>query len=179
MKIETVLVGVSVVLAICSFNEYQSIQANKKELTTVQSKVKSTNYQLSVARDSQISLSEAKAKQDKKLAEAKNQVKDTMQIVVGSDPRQFNSSLSGRATSNVISSFKTMLTPSVSTSDADYQNVVYVGLNVEKYSSNLNFIVVAKSDVQNNVYIIKYNSDTKLIENEEKISMKGDFNAIS
>ncbi|MCM0582711.1 hypothetical protein H9L19_04730 [Weissella diestrammenae] len=92
---------------------------------------------------------------------ANDRVKETMDLIVNSDPRQFDSSLKGQVQPSVIQQLKNELTPTVDTAVRTHQDV-YVSV-INEYNSPLEFYVISQNSEQLNAYEVTYDTGSKLI----------------
>lgn len=153
----------------------QTLKATNTKLDKVQTNIKQRQARLVTQQKNQVELPEFKADKEKQFNEANDNVKQIMQSVVGTDPRQFNTTLAGKVTPGTISSLRSELTPTVSTSQFDSQNVVYVGV-VNKFDDPLNFLVIAKNETQQNAFYVTYDLASHEITRVDRAAIKGAFN---
>ncbi|GAK31932.1 hypothetical protein WOSG25_200140 [Weissella oryzae SG25] len=152
-----------------------TLQTTNSQLTRVQADNEHLKKRLAKQSQNQVSLSDVKANKEQSFNSAKDSVKQTMQLIVGSDPRKFETTLVGKASPSTISSLKADLTPTVTTSQFDSQNVVYIGA-VSEYADPLEFLIVAKNDTQQNTYYVTYDLASHEITRVDRAAMKGAFN---
>lgn len=82
--------------------------------------------------------------------------------------------LKGMATEKVINELTQTFAPSVNFSDKAHYDVPIVAIK-NAWSSDLKYLVVAKSDAQSVAYTITYDTDEKLVIDMSRLSLKGAF----
>ncbi|GAK30781.1 hypothetical protein WOSG25_050530 [Weissella oryzae SG25] len=155
-----------------------TLQTTNSKLSRVQADNKGLKKRLAVQKEQQVALPDVKETKDKSLNEANEQVKQTMQLVVNSDPRQFDTSLVGKVSPAMITKLKSELTPTVTASQFSGQNIVYIGV-VNQYESPLNFMLVSKNDTQQNAYYVTYDLSNNEITSIDRAALKGAFNELN
>lgn len=82
--------------------------------------------------------------------------------------------LKGMATEKVINELTQTFAPSVTFSDKAHYEVPMVAIR-NAWGSDLNYLVIAKSDAQNVAYTITYDTDDKLVTDMSRLNLKGAF----
>lgn len=83
-------------------------------------------------------------------------------------------SLKGLASQKVINELTQTFAPSVTFSDKAHYDVPLVGLK-NAWGSDLEYLVIAKSDVQSVAYTITYDTDKKQVTDMSRLTLKGAF----
>ncbi|MDI6498878.1 hypothetical protein QMA60_09385 [Leuconostoc suionicum] len=82
--------------------------------------------------------------------------------------------LKGLASQKVINELTQTFAPSVTFSDKDHYEVPIVAIK-NAWGSDLEYLVIAKSDVQSVAYTITYDTDGKLVTDISRLTLKGAF----
>ncbi|MDI6650574.1 MULTISPECIES: hypothetical protein [Leuconostoc] len=82
--------------------------------------------------------------------------------------------LKGLASQKVINELSQTFAPSVNFSDKDHYDVPIVAIK-NAWGSDLEYLVIAKSDAQSVAYTITYDTDEKQITDISRLSLKGAF----
>ncbi|WP_273946987.1 hypothetical protein [Leuconostoc mesenteroides] len=86
----------------------------------------------------------------------------------------YSDTLKGMASQKVINGLTQTFAPSVTFSDKEHYEVPIVAVK-NAWGSDLNYLVVAKSDAQSVAYTITYDTDEKQITNISRLTLKGAF----
>lgn len=152
-----------------------TLQQYSSQLSKVQSDTDDLKDRLKVQQQNQDNSPDVKASKDESFNKANDDVKGIMQSVISTDPRQFDTTLSGKVSPSTLSTLKSELTPTVTTGQFDSQHMVYSGV-INKYDDPLNFLVVAKNNNQQNIYYVTYDLSNHEITDVDRAAMKGAFN---
>ena len=86
----------------------------------------------------------------------------------------YSDTLKGMASQKVINELTQTFAPSVTFSDKAHYEVPMVAIK-NAWGSDLEYLVVAKSDAQSVAYTITYDTDEKQVTNMSRLSLKGTF----
>lgn len=86
----------------------------------------------------------------------------------------YSDTLKGMASKKVINELTQTFAPSVTFSDKAHYEVPVVAIK-NAWGSDLEYLVVAKSDAQSVAYTITYDTDEKQVTNMSRLSLKGTF----
>ncbi|WP_237697866.1 hypothetical protein [Leuconostoc fallax] len=78
------------------------------------------------------------------------------------------------ASQKVINELTQTFAPSVNFSDKAHYEVPVIAIK-NAWGSDLEYLVIAKSDAQNVAYTITYNTDDKLVTDMSRLNLKGAF----
>ncbi|MDV8932141.1 hypothetical protein [Leuconostoc citreum] len=110
-----------------------------------------------------------------------NNVSDSTKIVTAfvktfsnQPTSSYPDTLKGMATDKVINELTQTFAPSVTFSDKAHYDVPLVAIK-NAWGSDLEYLVIAKSDVQSVAYTITYDTDGKLVTDISRLTLKGAF----
>ena len=86
----------------------------------------------------------------------------------------YSDTLKGMASQKVINELTQTFTPSVTFSDKAHYEVPVIAIR-NAWGSDLEYLVVAKSDAQSVAYAITYDTDEKQVTNMSRLNLKGTF----
>ncbi|CBL91638.1 hypothetical protein GCM10025878_11530 [Leuconostoc gasicomitatum] len=86
----------------------------------------------------------------------------------------YSEALKGLASQKVINELTQTFAPSVTFSDKAHYDVPIVAIK-NAWGSDLEYLVIAKSDVQSVAYTITYDTDEKQVTNMSRLTLKGAF----
>lgn len=86
----------------------------------------------------------------------------------------YSGTLKGMATEKVINKLTQTFAPSVTFSDKAHYEVPVIAIK-NAWGSDLEYLVIAKSDAQSVAYTITYDTDEKLVTDMSRLNLKGAF----
>lgn len=86
----------------------------------------------------------------------------------------YSDTLKGMASQKVINELTQTFAPSVTFSDKAHYEVPVIAIK-NAWGSDLEYLVIAKSDAQNVAYTITYDTDDKLVTDMSRLNLKGEF----
>lgn len=86
----------------------------------------------------------------------------------------YSDTLKGMATEKVINKLTQTFAPSVTFSDKAHYEVPVIAIK-NAWGSDLEYLVIAKSDAQSVAYTITYDTDEKLVTDMSRLNLKGAF----
>ncbi|WP_273712955.1 MULTISPECIES: hypothetical protein [Leuconostoc] len=86
----------------------------------------------------------------------------------------YSDTLKGMASQKVINELTQTFAPSVTFSDKAHYEVPVIAIK-NAWGSDLEYLVIAKSDAQNVAYTITYDTDDKLVTDMSRLNLKGAF----
>ncbi|MCT4413366.1 hypothetical protein [Leuconostoc pseudomesenteroides] len=122
---------------------------------------------------SQTIVSSPKAQQET-VSDSTNQVTNLVKTFSNQPTSTYPDSLKGLASQKVINELTQTFAPSVTFSDKAQYDVPLVALK-DAWRSNLEYLVVAKSDTQSVAYTITYDTDEKQVTDMSRLTLKGAF----
>lgn len=170
MRNSRLMVFTSLVLAGILLTQFNQIPNLDKQLVQAKADLKQTKLS---HKKSETIVSSPQSQQD--------HVSDSTKIVtlfVKTFSNQPTSSypdiLKGMATEKVINGLTQTFAPSVAFSDKAHYEVPIVAIR-NAWGSDLEYLVIAKSDAQSVAYTITYDTDEKLVTEMSRLSLKGAF----
>lgn len=170
MRNSRLMVFTSLVLAGILLTQFNQIPNLDKQLVQAKADLKQTKLS---HKKSETIVSSPQSQQDN--------VSDSTKIVtafVKTFSNQPTSSypgiLKGLASQKVINELSQTFAPSVNFSDKDHYDVPIVAIK-NAWGSDLEYLVIAKSDAQSVAYTITYDTDEKQITDISRLSLKGAF----
>lgn len=112
--------------------------------------------------------------QQSTVSDSNNQVTNFVKTFSNQPTSTYPDSLKGLASQKVINELTQTFAPSVTFSDKAHYDVPLVGLK-NAWGSDLEYIVIAKSDVQSVAYTITYDTDEKQVTDMSRLTLKGAF----
>ena len=122
---------------------------------------------------SQTIVSSPKSRQET-VSNSTSRVNKFVQTLSNQPTSSYPDSLKGFASQKVINELTQTFAPSVTFSDKAYYDVPFVGLK-NAWGSDLEYLVIAKSDTQSVAYTITYDTDEKQVTDMSRLTMKGAF----
>lgn len=108
------------------------------------------------------------------VSDSTNQVTNFVKTFSNQPTSTYPDSLKGLASQKVINELTQTFAPSVTFSDKAHYDVPLVGLK-NAWGSDLEYLVIAKSDVQSVAYAITYDTDEKQVTDMSRLTLKGAF----
>ncbi|MCT4380780.1 hypothetical protein [Leuconostoc pseudomesenteroides] len=171
MKNSRLIVFVSLVLAGILITQFNQIPNLDKQL--VQAKADLKQAKLS-QKKSKVIVSSPQSQQST-VSDSTNQVTNFVKTFSNQPTSTYPDSLKGLASQKVINELTQTFAPSsVTFSDKAHYDVTLVGLK-NAWGSDLEYLVVAKSDAQSVAYKITYDADEKQVTNMSRLTLKGAF----
>ncbi|SPD91470.1 hypothetical protein LES9216_00597 [Leuconostoc suionicum] len=112
--------------------------------------------------------------QQSTVSDSTNQVTNFVKTFSNQPTSTYPDSLKGLASQKVINELTQTFAPSVTFSDKAHYDVPLVGLK-NAWGSDLEYLVIAKSDAQSVAYTITYDTDEKLVTDMSRLTLKGAF----
>lgn len=112
--------------------------------------------------------------QQSTVSDSTNQVTNFVKTFSNQPASTYPDSLKGLASQKVINELTQTFAPSVTFSDKAHYDVPLVGLK-NAWGSDLEYLVIAKSDVQSVAYTIIYDTDEKQVTDMSRLTLKGAF----
>lgn len=112
--------------------------------------------------------------QQSTVSDSTNQVTNFVKTFSNQPTSTYPDSLKGLASQKVIKELTQTFAPSVTFSDKAHYDVPLVGLK-NAWGSDLEYLVIAKSDVQSVAYTITYDTDEKQVTDMSRLTLKGAF----
>jgi len=112
--------------------------------------------------------------QQSTVSDSTNQVTNFVKTFSNQPTSTYPDSLKGLASQKVINELTQTFAPSVTFSDKAHYDVSLVGLK-NAWGSDLEYLVIAKSDAQSVAYTITYDTDEKQVTDMSRLTLKGAF----
>ncbi|CAM3167848.1 Orphan protein [Leuconostoc gasicomitatum] len=112
--------------------------------------------------------------QQSTVSDSTNQVTNFVKTFSNQPTSTYPDSLKGLASQKVINELTQTFAPSVTFSDKAHYDVPLVGLK-NAWGSDLEYLVIAKSDAQSVAYTITYDTDEKQVIDMSRLTLKGAF----
>ena len=112
--------------------------------------------------------------QQSTVSDSTNQVTNFVKTFSNQPTSTYPDSLKGFASQKVINELTQTFAPSVTFSDKAHYDVPLVGLK-KAWGSDLEYLVIAKSDAQSVAYTITYDTDEKQVTDMSRLTLKGAF----
>ncbi|ABJ62134.1 hypothetical protein PUV52_06980 [Leuconostoc mesenteroides] len=122
---------------------------------------------------SQTIVSSPKSRQET-VSNSTSRVNKFVQTFSNQPTSSYPDSLKGLASQKVINELTQTFAPSVTFSDKAHYDVPLVGLK-NAWGSDLEYLVIAKSDAQSVAYTITYDTDEKQVTDMSRLTLKGAF----
>ncbi|MBK0040731.1 hypothetical protein JK162_09215 [Leuconostoc pseudomesenteroides] len=171
MKNSRLIIFASLVLAGILLVQFNQIPNLDKQLGQARADLKQAKANQV---KSQTIVSSPKSQQSK-VSDSTNQVTNFVKTFSNQPTSIYPDALKGLATQKVINEFTQTFAPSVIFSDKAHYDVPLVGLK-NAWGSNLEYLVIAKSDAQSVAYSIIYDTDEKQVTDMSRLTLKGAFN---
>jgi len=110
--------------------------------------------------------------QQSTVSDSTNQVTNFVKTFSNQPTSTYPDSLKGLASQKVINELTQTFAPSVTFSDKAHYDVPLVGLK-NAWGSDLEYLVIAKSDAQSVAYSIIYDTDEKQVTDMSRLTLKG------
>ncbi|MBZ1509275.1 hypothetical protein [Leuconostoc mesenteroides] len=170
MRNSRLMVFTSLVLAGILLTQFNQIPNLDKQLVQAKADLKQTKLS---HKKSETIVSSPQSQQD--------HVSDSTKIVTlfvktfsNQPTSSYPDTLKGMATEKVINGLTQTFAPSVTFSDKAHYEVPIVAIR-NAWGSDLEYLVIAKSDAQSVAYTITYDTDEKLVTEMSRLSLKGAF----
>ncbi|WP_273708250.1 hypothetical protein [Leuconostoc mesenteroides] len=170
MKNSRLIIVTSLVLAGILITQFNQMPNLDKQL--VQAKADLKQAKLS-QRKSKTIVSSPQSQQST-VSDSTNQVTNFVKTFSNQPTSTYPDSLKGLASQKVINELTQTFAPSVTFSDKAHYDVPLVGLK-NAWGSDLEYLVIAKSDVQSVAYTITYHTDEKQVTDMSRLTLKGAF----
>ena len=122
---------------------------------------------------SQTIISSPKSQQST-VSDSTNQVTNFVKTFSNQPTSSYPDSLKGLASQKVINELTQTFAPSVTFSDKAHYDVPIIGVK-NAWGSDLEYLVIAKSDAQSVAYTITYDTDEKQVTDMSRLTLKGAF----
>ena len=122
---------------------------------------------------SQTIISSPKSQQST-VSDSTNQVTNFVKTFSNQPTSSYPDSLKGLASQKVINELTQTFAPSVTFSDKAHYDVPLIGVK-NAWGSDLEYLVIAKSDAQSVAYAITYDTDEKQVTDMSRLTLKGAF----
>jgi hypothetical protein len=170
MKNSRLIIFVSLVLVGILLVQFNQIPNLDKQLVQARSDL---NQAKANQVKSQTIVSNPKTQQST-VSDSTSRVNRFVQTFSNQSTLTYPDSLKGLATQKVINELTQTFAPSVTFSDKANYDVPLVGLK-NAWGSNLEYLVIAKSDAQSVAYTITYDTDEKQVTDMSRLTLKGAF----
>lgn len=170
MKNSRLIIVACLVLAgilITQFNQLPSLDKQLGQARTDLRQAKENQVK------SQAIVSSPKSQQST-VSDSAKQVTNFVKTFSNQPTSTYPDSLKGLASQKVINELTQTFAPSVTFSDKAHYDVPLVGLK-NAWGSDLEYLVIAKSDVQSVAYTITYDADEKQVTDMSRLNLKGAF----
>lgn len=171
MKNSRLIIFASLVLAGILLVQFNQIPNLDKQLGQARADLKQAKANQV---KSQTIVSSPKSQQST-VSDSTNQVTNFVKTFSNQSTSTYPDSLKGLASQKVINELTQTFAPSVTFSDKVHYDVPLVGLK-NAWGSNLEYLVIAKSDAQSVAYSIIYDTDEKQVTDMSRLTLKGAFN---
>ncbi|MDI6551337.1 hypothetical protein QMA51_06670 [Leuconostoc suionicum] len=108
------------------------------------------------------------------VSDSTSQVNKFVQTFSNQPTSSYPETLKGMATEKIINELTQTFAPSVTFSDKAHYDVPIVAIK-NAWGSDLEYLVMAKSDAQNVAYTITYDTDEKQVTDMSRLTLKGAF----
>ncbi|MDI6502445.1 hypothetical protein [Leuconostoc suionicum] len=112
--------------------------------------------------------------QQSSVSASTNQVTNFVKTFSNQPTSSYPETLKGMATEKVINELTQTFAPSVTFSDKSHYDVPILAIK-NAWGSDLEYLVIAKSDVQSVAYTITYDTDEKQVTDMSRLTLKGSF----
>lgn len=112
--------------------------------------------------------------QQSTVSDSTNQVTNFVKTFSNKPTSTYSDSLKGLASQKVINELTQTFAPSVTFSDKAHYDVPLVGLK-NAWGSDLEYLIIAKSDAQSVAYTIIYDTDENQVTDMSRLTLKGAF----
>ncbi|MGR8809715.1 hypothetical protein [Leuconostoc citreum] len=171
MKNSRLMICAILVLAGILITQLNQIPNLNKQLVQAQTTLKQAKTN---QKQSQTIISSPQAQQDHVSGSTKI-VTSFVKTFSNQPTSSFSDTLKGMATEKVINELTQTFAPSVTFNDKSHYEMSVVAIK-NAWGSDLNYLVVAKSDAQSVAYTITYDTDEKQVTDISRLSLKGAFN---
>lgn len=170
MKNSRLIIFASLVLVGILITQLNQIPNLNKQLL----QAKATLKQAKTSQEqSQTIVSSPQSQQDN-VSDSTKRVTSFVKTFSNQPTSSYPDTLKGMATEKVINELTQTFAPSVNFSDKAHYDVTIVAIK-NAWGSDLEYLVVAKSDVQSVAYTITYDTDEKLVTDMSRLTLKGAF----
>lgn len=170
MKNSRLIIFASLVLVGILITQLNQIPNLNKQLL----QAKATLKQAKTSQEqSQTMVSSPQSQQDN-VSDSTKRVTSFVKTFSNQPTSSYPDTLKGMATEKVINELTQTFAPSVNFSDKAHYDVTIVAIK-NAWGSDLEYLVVAKNDVQSVAYTITYDIDEKLVTDTSRLTLKGTF----
>ena len=170
MRNSRLMVFTSLVLAGILLTQFNQMPNLDKQLGQAKADLKQTKLS---HKKSETIVSSPQAQQDNVSGSTKK-VTSFVETFSNQPTSSFSDTLKGMATEKVINELTQTFAPSVTFNDKSHYEVPVVAIK-NAWGSDLEYLVIAKSDAQSVAYTITYDTDEKLVTEMSRLSLKGAF----
>ena len=170
MKNSRLIIFASLVLAGIILVQFNQIPNLDKQLVQAKADLKQAKANQV---KSQTIVSSPKSQQET-VSDSTNQVTNFVKTFSNQPTSTYPDALKGLASQKVINELTQTFAPSVTFSDKAHYDVPLVGLQ-NAWGSDLDYLVVAKSDAQSVAYTMTYDTDEKQVTDMSRLTLKGAF----
>jgi hypothetical protein len=170
MKNSRLMVFVSLVLAGILITQFNQIPTLDKQLVEAKADLKQAKLNQKKSK----TIVSSPQSQQSTVSDSTNQVTNFVKTFSNQPTSTYSDSLKGLASQKVINELTQTFAPSVTFSDKAHYDVPLVGLK-NAWGSDLEYLVIAKSDVQSVAYTITYDADEKQVTDMSRLTLKGAF----
>lgn len=170
MKNSRLIIFASLVLAGILLVQFNQIPKLDKQLGQARANLKQAKANKV---KSQMIVSSPKSQQST-VSDSTNQVTNFVKTFSNQSTLTYPDSLKGLASQKVINELTQTFAPSVTFSDKAHYDVPLIGVK-NAWGSDLEYLVIAKSDAQNVAYTITYDTDEKKVTDMSRLTLKGAF----
>ncbi|MDI6666615.1 hypothetical protein QMA56_02700 [Leuconostoc falkenbergense] len=170
MKNSRLIIVACLVLAGILVTQFNQIPNLDKQLVQAKADLKQTKLS---HKKSETIVSSPQSQQST-VSDSTNQVTKFVKTFSNQPTSTYPDSLKGLASQKVINELTQTFAPSVTFSDKAHYDVPLAGLK-NAWGSDLEYLVIAKSDAQSVAYTVTYDTDEKLITDMSRLTLKGAF----
>lgn len=170
MKNSRLIIVTCLVLAGILITQFNQIPNLDKQLVQAKADLKQAKL---IKKKSKTIVSSPQSQQST-VSDSTNQVTNFVKTFSNQPTSTYPDSLKGLASQKVINELTQTFAPSVTFSDKAHYDVPLVGLR-NAWGSDLEYLVIAKSDAQSVAYTITYDTDEKQVTDMSRLTLKGAF----
>ncbi|MDI6545583.1 hypothetical protein QMA57_08880 [Leuconostoc suionicum] len=170
MKKSRLMIFAILVLAGILITQLNQIPNLDKQL----GQAKATLKQAKTSQEQSQTIASSPQSQQDHVSDSTKRVTSFVQTFSNQPTSSYYNTLKGIATEKVINELSQTFAPSVNFSDKDHYDVPIVAIK-NAWGSDLEYLVIAKSDAQSVAYAITYDTDEKQVTNMSQLNLKGTF----
>lgn len=170
MKNSRLIIFASLVLAGILLVQFNQIPNLDKQLAQAKADLKQTKLS---HKKSETIVSSPKSQQNK-VSNSTKKVTAFVETFSNQPTSTYPDSLKGLAIQKVINELTQTFAPSVTFSDKAHYDVPLIGVK-NAWGSDLEYLVIAKSDAQSVAYTVTYDADAKQVTDMSRLNLKGAF----